>query len=260
MAAASLYSVETKIIWAGKHFQRLEAEAQRYFQNNPGEVVMEQDLQTNRPVPSFRSKTPIPPEISLIVGDIVQNLRSSLDYLVRELVLAANNQPTDKEMFPICDSPKGFKDAVRRGQLAGVPGDAEAIIKSLQPYRDGQAGKANKLAILNELSNINKHRRVLLTELRPYNIPGTPMMRGGATFLNPAMFADFDAQVAVTTGEKVDVKADLVAFITFDEGFVRGLEVSTTLGELLRYVRLDVISQFVRFFKKRSLTAGTHQR
>ena len=38
----------------------------------------------------------------MIVGDFLANVRSSLDYLIWELALAAKNNPTDKNMFPIC--------------------------------------------------------------------------------------------------------------------------------------------------------------
>jgi hypothetical protein len=63
---------------------------------------------------------PNPDKVSLIIGDGLQNIRSALDYLVWELVLAANAEPGEKHQFPICAIPKAFKDEIRRGRLSGL--------------------------------------------------------------------------------------------------------------------------------------------
>ena len=39
-------------------------------------------------------------DLSLIYGDILSNLRGTLDYLIWQLVLAAGNQPTERTSFP----------------------------------------------------------------------------------------------------------------------------------------------------------------
>jgi hypothetical protein len=55
-------------------------------------MVREPSVSTDDLVFIFRAKEPIPTRFGLIIGDSLQNLRSSLDYLVWELVLAAKNQ------------------------------------------------------------------------------------------------------------------------------------------------------------------------
>src|SRR5437899_2073608 len=134
--AASLDPVRQKILWAAKHLDALEVEIIRYFDTDPAEVVTEDDFEAKTKWVTFKLRKPVPDPILFITGDVIQNLRSSLDYLVRELVIAANEQPTDKEVFPICDSPKGFNEAIRRGAcgaLVDVPGrEAIAEIERLQ--------------------------------------------------------------------------------------------------------------------------------
>lgn len=97
---ASLNSVELKIFRATQHIKSLESELQGYFQSNPGKMMRQPHTCENEGVFRFVPSGPIPARFGLIVGDVLQNLRSSLDYLVWELVLAANNQPSEKKYVP----------------------------------------------------------------------------------------------------------------------------------------------------------------
>ena len=148
------------------HLQELNSELTRYFDTNPAKMVRDPSSTTDQPIFILQPKEPIPSRFGFIIGDCFQNLRSSLDYLVRELVIAAGNKPTDREMFPICKTPKGFKGAVERGQLEGIPADAFKEIESIQPYNLGDDWEKSTLWVVDELTNINKHRRVPLTMLR----------------------------------------------------------------------------------------------
>src|SRR5437667_236703 len=145
---ALLDSVTQKIFRAAMHIQELGTELQRYFQTNPGKMVREANTPDDVAVFTFQTKGPIPARFGLIVGDCLQNLRSSLDYLIWELVLAANNQPTKDNMFPICSTADAFKDAVsKRKRLIGVHPDAIAEIDALQPYHIGQDWGKSVLAV-----------------------------------------------------------------------------------------------------------------
>src|SRR5437879_1074152 len=122
---ASLASVEQKIFRAAQHIKSLETELVAYFQTHPGKVVRDEDSPTDNPSFRFVLKEPIPARFGLIIGDCLQNLRSSLDYLVWELVLAANNKPNDRNMFPICGKPESFEKAIGESKrLKGVHPDA----------------------------------------------------------------------------------------------------------------------------------------
>ncbi|MGC2743237.1 MAG: hypothetical protein WA672_08615 [Candidatus Angelobacter sp.] len=94
---ASLDSVHQKIFRAALHIKSLETELEGYFKTNPGHLVREPHTNSDEAFFTFQPKGPIPARFGLIIGDCLQNLRSALDYLVWELVLAANNQPTEKK-------------------------------------------------------------------------------------------------------------------------------------------------------------------
>ena len=122
---------------------------ERYFGSHPGEVVPERHAgfgYGQSHIPSARRRSPLN---CRFVGDCLQNLRSSLDYLVWELVLSANNHPRKNNMFPICSTADAFKDAVTN--LTGCSeflSHAVTLIQNLQPYHLGQDWKKAIIAVL----------------------------------------------------------------------------------------------------------------
>ncbi len=251
---ASLDSVEQKIVRAAEHFQSLESEVQRYFQANPGKLVREPNTPDNEILFSFGG--PVPSRFGLIIGDCIQNLRSSLDYLVWELVLAANNQPGKHNMFPICSSPDIFKDALsNRKRLLGVHPDAIAEIEALQPYHLGMDFKKAILWALDELANLNKHCRIPVTDLAAREtMTDVSIDKDGRTWMNipagPVPTLDRDAKFGPypVVGGQVQMNSKLVAGIAFGEGAAKGIEISMSLNLWLYYIREKVIPIFERFF------------
>ena len=250
---ASLDSVKQKIFRAVLHGKALEPELLGYFDTNPGKMVRDPDSSSEKPTFTFQPKGPIPARFGLIVGDCLQNLRSSLDYLVWELVLAENKQPGKHNMFPICETPDIFKNEVtKRNRLLGAPTDAIALIETLQPYHLGKDWQKSTLWVLNEFTNINKHRRVLLTMLRAarsnidvININGELWSHG------PVPIFDGDAKIGPPVADsagQMKMDAQLLACVTFDEGPAKGMEITICLIEWLNYVLNGIVPMFERFF------------
>jgi hypothetical protein len=84
---ASLNSVQLKVFRATQHFDSLKSELEGYFKGNPGKMVRQPHTCEDEAIFLFVPEGPIPARFGLIVGDVLQNLRSSLDYLIWELVL-----------------------------------------------------------------------------------------------------------------------------------------------------------------------------
>ena len=235
---ASLENVRRKISHAKLHLERIKAEAARYHQANVSEFVPEANSPPNQTTFRVKPKIPIPDNIGLFVGDCLQNLRTSLDYLVWELVLAAKNTPGKKNMFPICLVLKSFQDAQGAGRLQGVDPAAVALIESIQPYHDGQP-KATSLAVLDELTNINKHRHLLLTEFGTLSMSEMmdtfdKWLKAGSPDLTAlAHDTGFDR---IVTAEQMKMQGDLIPFIAFNEGGVTGMDVGFFLEGLVGYV------------------------
>ena len=253
MEMASLDSVKNKVIWANKHLKALEYESVRYFSRDPGQVVSERETHSGRILLRFREKIPVSPEIPLIIGDVFQNLRSSLDYLVWELVLAAKNQPGKDHMFPICDSLEAFEQQVKRGRLDGIAPEAIAEIKALQPYHYGLKKEKAPIRVLDTFTNINKHRRILLTVLAAHHahteFTGSQTGHTIQSSLTPRYN---NAEIAIgpepILGDELEVQGNVILLITFNEPPAEGHEVSGMLGQLWHFVDKFLVPRFERFF------------
>ena len=249
--APSLDSVRRKVFRVKRHFEELQEELGEYFRTNPGTMVQEPDSPPDNPTFSFQARDPVPARFGLIIGDYLQNLRSSLDYLVWDLVLAAGNNPDRKIMFPICTTPDNFERELRKKRLEGVDAKAITVIEGLQPYQAGDDPKTNFLWKLDELTNINKHRRVLLTMLGSAVLPSFPTSEAegqawGYGFVPDA--AENPIFIAVRSSGEEQANARLGAFLVFDEEPVKNSSVTACLNSLAEFVGDMVIPKFEPFF------------
>ncbi len=120
------------------------------------------------------------PEWGLLIGEAMHQFRSTLDNLVWSLVSANEERPSDTSAFPICSSEGDWIKRVvhtRRGKdtsppLMGVSDDAFDAIHDRQPYKRRKNAKRHPLAILNWLSNVDKHQVAHVSTLsNPKNSP-----------------------------------------------------------------------------------------
>lgn len=100
----SLESVRLKVARANEHLDALKVEIARYYNTHPAEFVADPTVHADSNGDQyvfgrFRADPP-PAHIAVVIGDVLQNSRSALDYLVWELVLANKEQPGKKEFFP----------------------------------------------------------------------------------------------------------------------------------------------------------------
>lgn len=98
-------------------------------------------------------------DLSVRTGEVLYNLRSALDHLVEQLVLANGGKPTPKNQFPICDDEGEWPPG---RTLEGVSPRHEEAIKSHQPFQASDMER-DPLRILRKLSNRDKHRHLNFT-------------------------------------------------------------------------------------------------
>jgi hypothetical protein len=234
---ASLDSVRQKMYRAKHHFEELKAELLAYYGSNPGDLVETEGSTPKVRQYVFRERQPVPTRLPLIFGDCIQCLRSSLDYLVWELAEAAGKEPHKKLMFPIAMTEAAFKnDVARRGRLDGVDPNAIAIIDKFQPYLSTEP-KQSILAIFDELTNINKHRRVVLTRL------------AGSGGDLPLPFPHIIGVVKNVTAEGgVISETAHRGFICIDDGFAKDIEITNCLDTIARYIGEEMLPRFEVFF------------
>lgn len=221
-------SVGLKIRWAKEHFKVLQNIGCGYFEGKLGEIMVE-----NSGCAAAVIAPPLPWELPMVLGDSLQSLRSSLDYLVWELCVAAKTPPTEKHAFPVCRTAKCFRNSVTTRQMNGLSTEMVASINSFQPYHAGDRSEQTPLWLLHELCNINKHRRILLTTITitfGYQGRTSPITK------------------SETNAVEVDVNPEATALIALDEGPIKGLEISRLIAELIAYVEQVMLPQFEGFF------------
>lgn len=161
---------------AGKHLEELEREIASFFDENPYRFFRDSNPQNlDYYTYKFPPQPAPPPALSVILGDIVHNLRSALDHVAWQLALRTTDDPYKRTAFPIfvdtsLASVKQFNRLVK-----DVFPDAIPIIEALQPYHSGEGlAEFDLLWVLHCLWNADKHR--LLTTI-PHRI-SSPIFEG----------------------------------------------------------------------------------
>jgi hypothetical protein len=236
---ASLRSVVWKMIRAKQHYEELARELDAYYATRPGGLVEVPDNVAEKRHYQFQETKRLPPRIGLICGDCLQNMRSALDYLIWELVLANEKAPTEKNMFPICLKKKSYENAVENlNRLDGVNEKAIAHIDALQPFQM-ENPEGSPLYVLDVLTNINKHRRVLLTNLTAIRAVDRRLF----PFMPVTIVARDDATGAVIRQTPMSV------FVAVQDGPGKGLEITLTLNAIAGFIGDMVLPLFRDFLK-----------
>jgi hypothetical protein len=164
---------------AEKHLSELRLRIGEYVQKRPYEAVrIERARNCGEKHPgydcggSWRLQiTEQPdPNLAVIAGDVIHNLRSALDHLAVALVPSSRRSHAS---FPIETKDIWAKQGRRyvvhepeprkhwRTAVKGMPPEAVAFIESMQPYRHSSPGQ-HLLAYLNRLENADKHRQLAI--------------------------------------------------------------------------------------------------
>ena len=160
-----------KISRADDQASSLKADMERFCADIRQSIVHEVHEDADEQVWVFRGSTPnVPIEWSIRIGEILYNLRSALDHLVWQLVLANGREPGWRNAFPIIDKQSNWHKAT--SQLKGVSSTVETMVESLQPYTGG-INLLFDVAVfqtLHTLCNIDKHRHLILAIIGSYGI------------------------------------------------------------------------------------------
>jgi hypothetical protein len=154
-----LAAIRVKVDRARRHIDELHAAVGKFLDARPYEVVAKDGSKTEESGYFVSRVSPVPPTISAITGDILQNLRSGLDHLAYQLVevgLGAAPTKPREIAYPIADSAAAYP-LLRDGRVKGARPDAIKAIDATKPYKGGD----DALWRLHHLNNIDKHRLLL---------------------------------------------------------------------------------------------------
>jgi len=252
---ADLAAVWHKIHRADMHHKALESELRSYIDTKPYRLRVVNDHSTlaRGVVNEFLvvdHVDPIPLDIPVRIGEIAYQLRSALDQLAWQLVLANGGQPVIKRTaFPILDTaPSVLRIA------GGVDPAALAIIEELQPYKRSQDPQTDVLWLLSELNNIDKHRLPIVVA-HSFNAIEVTRPNGEVVSIDITMNVPLKLGASVLTSgalvtdeEPVQMQHDIAPLIAFGEGEpCAGESVTEATKRLIDATALAVM-RFTQFF------------
>jgi hypothetical protein len=190
----------------------------------------------------------VPPiEWGLIIGDVVTNLRASLDYLVCDLVRAKKATPTNRNQFPIFNSRTQYStDGTVYMEHLDQP--VMDCLERFQPYNRVNWPEVELLWILHNLTNSDKHQVLTQTfgqgriELEGSLLPHPIRLQQGNTY----MFTQFKKEGKFER----ELQPRFVAEIIFDSSnpVFDGKEVKV-LDDIYQFISNEVVPRFKGFFK-----------
>jgi len=263
--AGSMAGPRAKLERANRHLHELERSLGGEFftlahSTHPYVVLAEDDHETGQVSYKLGKVPPIPPEISAIAGDAVHNLRSALDLLMTQLILAAGETP-GREYFPIAETPEKFVARCRAEIEGRITQDALDVLLACEAYR---GGTGDALWRVHKLDVEDKHRLLFVFGVVPRSqtlpmpvsdLPAgfreaiLPLMR--ETFFRPAdrsVLSEDDVIGTQDIASKAENELRFRLEVAFAEAeIVQGDPVHPTLLQLAAAVGA-VVESFARFF------------
>jgi hypothetical protein len=161
---ASIDGIKLKTERAKKHIDDLNLALEVFYATKPYGIGKKIHTKTGEHSYHVTRITPVPVSLSLIIGDVLQNLRSALDHLAYALVAKAiaPDLPNKYLTFPIMDTAKQYMAPEGRGKIERAGNEAMKRIDALKPYKGGN----DLLWQLSRLNILDKHRLLLTTTSR----------------------------------------------------------------------------------------------
>lgn len=243
-----LYGPFQKLARAKAHFDVLRPEVEGFIESEPyrwwTEYVDYESGLREYAVSAEVLEDP-PRRWGLILGDVVQNLRASLDHLVWAIADRELRDATTS--FPIEIDKAGWRGRGRK-RVEAVAGAALELIERVQPFHLGDAAKSHPLAVLQALSNIDKHRTLLPVGLvrRHEFVAGYGEFRVKEfTYLAPEDGDPFgDEVMRFTTEGEPDDSVNMKAYLSFHVA-VEGRSLDDIEG-IFMFVGGEILNAFDR--------------
>lgn len=179
----ALRSSWLKLDRAKAHVDDLRAEVMEATEGHPERVGLGRryDSDHQAVLVYVKSLPEIRNSYGILVGDAIHNFRCALDHLWWALAVRnLGREPTEDEakdiQFPILSGERGRRAWDSHRFLKHVHSDAAKAAKPMQPFSSDPlpGGTINRLQMLSELSNIDKHRFVHVAVTAPKQITFTP--------------------------------------------------------------------------------------
>lgn len=257
-----------KANWAVKKLEELDRGVVEWFKNGAHythRIDVDPDDPSRCLLKISADQIPISP-LSLAIGDIIQNIRSSLDHVAYSLASAytqpLQDQSAHNSQFPIIgdenrrgvagQGPTIFQQNATRS-LSCVDPAARSFIEGVQPYHRGSNFKKHPLWQLQYLSNVDKHRVLHIGAAYAASYTVTACTVSGV----------FDNQPGIVTQDTIVAHLGSVTPIdpsaSTEMQVVPNMTVAFADGELCNHFVVDTLASIVQFVGQDVLTPLTQQ-
>jgi hypothetical protein len=152
-------SAYAKLQWAKHHIDQLNVQSTAFLRERLV-LYVRKDASFGDRTMSVKYKGYLPPTFGLMIGDIITNLRDTLDHIVWELVspnLTAEHAP-ESVRFPFPKRKESLGRVIKESLIDLAGPDARRIVCETRPHPEGD----DELYSLHALSNMVKHRIVAI--------------------------------------------------------------------------------------------------
>jgi hypothetical protein len=185
--------------------------------------------------------------LGLVAGDVIQNLRAALDQLIWG---NSDREKRDAQTaFPIYRTESAYREKAA-AKMKGVPDEGRAYIEKWQPFQWGERADNHPLAMLQRLSNTDKHRTMLpvaVARKREYVAGFGEWKIEEIHYDNPSsselLFEEPRVMTFVTSGEPPN-QSIVDAYLTFELA-IEGCSL-TEFESMILYVQDEIIGAFER--------------
>jgi hypothetical protein len=254
-----------KIERAEEHIKNLKSEIDAFFLSDPKpyRIVREtQDEGRSHQWIGFEDRA-LPPRISVITGEIIHQLRSSLDHLVVAMVRQRGRTVNKDHGFPITETPEKFKSAVDGGKIKCISLAAQRLIESKQPYNTRDGAPSSVLNALHRNDIEDKHCLLLVVTACAFmdsmtvnsDDQGHPVRHDLSVF-PPTRLTKEGVKIAAigcAKGPEFDPKAEFSPLVAFEE--FGTIKLNPVLAALTK--ARDFVGQTIREFDGEFVTHST---
>ncbi|MFO7982310.1 MAG: hypothetical protein R6V08_02560 [Desulfuromonadales bacterium] len=155
-----MYTAYLKIDRAVKHIIELN---DLFKKHRPFSYCLETNTKTGKRATYAKRVEPVTNEAAIIIGDVVHNIRASIDHAYWEVTnaFAKSEGEKNKIQFPITSTKESFEKSVIPGLPSRVSESFAKTLLSLKPYREDGGNK--DLCAIHDLDIIDKHKLLIPT-------------------------------------------------------------------------------------------------
>lgn len=237
-----------KIERANRHIAELHSAFQNFFSTKPYKLLTDFDENIRKYGLRVEMTEALPPMTGVIIGDVVHNLRSSLEHVWSDLhAIALGESARERSKFPMHMTRENLVNEVCDGEIhTSFPEIAAAVIDTIKPYKGGQT----LIWLTGKLWNIDKHR-LPITTYGVTHVEGIDVRvdKTGSQYMGCSARVDQGRCVGLVATDApmtVTNQGQATFYVQFDEpGLLEGDPVVPTLAQMsqLTSEAVDIIEQ-----------------